>query len=232
MKTKSFIVVPIVILAALCGAVVFYLLGQEAPSSSAAPTTQDSSTQPNTSEAESTAEPATQVSTTEPIQASTQGSTSELPTAEPTQESTELPTAEPTQELTVPPTQEPADEEQEDLLAQIDALIDSVYELKDYYTAQLRAIENDALAQYEALDEQEKTEENKTQIVMTATEKAYELEKACDIEIDTICAKLGYLLMRAEMPQSLVSEVRYAYAYEKTNAKNQLTERYGELLGS
>lgn len=129
------------------------------------------------------------------------------------------------------PDEEPTTAPAEDLQARIDELIDTVYALKDEYTARLYAIEAAAIAEYKALPENEKTEENKRQIALRCVDEAYALEKECDGRIDDICYELGVLLIKNGGKMALVNEIRYVYASEKTAAKNELTERYAALLG-
>ncbi len=189
--------------------------GQELPSVTVIETTADTS-MPSLSQ--QAAEP------TEPL-------SSEEETAEPSetaQEPTESETALPT--VTLPPTQE-TDPEMEEMLAQIDALIAMVYELKDEYVSRLAAIEAAGIAEYYALPAEEQTSERKEQIAYACVDEAYALEKECDARIDTICAELGYLLQKTNNSQTLVAQIRYIYASEKTAAKNELMERYSAILG-
>lgn len=232
MRIKPFIIIWIVLAIALCILPLLGLLGEE-ESLPVEPTTQlvePTTHLPSQSEAEITTQ-----APTEPIESLEP--TTQAPT-EPTTTAASTETAAPTEPieqetvppLTAPPTQETLDEEQQEMLLQIEELIAEVYALQESYTAHLAEIEADGISQYRALPESERTEEKKQEIVYSCVDAAYALEKECDIQIDTICAKLGYLLMRTGSSQSLVAEIRYSYASEKTNAKNQLTERYGDLL--
>ncbi|MBE6985149.1 MAG: hypothetical protein E7434_06025 [Ruminococcaceae bacterium] len=235
MRIKPFLIIWIVLAIALCILPLPGLFGEEESLPAIEPT------QPTTQEAESTTQMPSQSETEIITQAPTEPTeNAEATTQAPTEPTTQAPseTAAPTEPiaqetvppLTAPPTQETPDEEQQEMLLQIDALIAEVYALQESYTARLAAIEADGVSRYKALPESERTEEKKQEIVYSCVDAAYALEKECDIQIDTICAKLGYLLMRTGSSQGLVSEIRYSYAAAKTNAKNQLTERYGDLL--
>ncbi|MBE6928302.1 MAG: hypothetical protein E7467_07450 [Ruminococcaceae bacterium] len=178
------------------------------------------SVQPSVSE-----ETPTQTSS-EPMQTEPTETTQPTETTEPSVPETEPTTLPP---LTVPPTEE-TDPALQEKLDRIEELVDSVYSLRDEYISRLKQIEQDGIARYNALPEEEQTEERKQAIAFECVDAAYALEKECDARIDTICAELGYLLIQTGNDQSLVSEIRYVYAVEKANAKSELMERYGALL--
>lgn len=114
----------------------------------------------------------------------------------------------------------------------INELINLAYELRDEYKSRLAQIESDALAQYEALAPDKRTRENKESIIRAAVNEAYALEEECDARITDICTELSYLLLDTHGDMYLVSEIRYAYATEKNNVRNDFLERYSEYLGS
>ncbi len=185
----------------------------------------ESSLPESTGEEASAAEPSSQ-----PL---SQESTSEE-TQESLQESSEAPSQAPTEVLSPPvppPTTPPAEEGETDSQAQIDALIEEIYALRDYYIAQLAYLESSILAQYEALPQEEKTAEKRQELALSAIDSAYALERECDGRMDEACTRLSYLLLQSNGDMSLINRVRYAYASEKEQAKRAFLEKYADYFG-
>lgn len=164
----------------------------------------------------------------------TQDSASE----EETEPSTQTPSSQPTQpQPTQPqPTQPSQSSESEDAdlaakQARIDELVAEVYALRDYYTAQLAALEAAAIAEYEALPPAERTPSRKQDIAFACIDAAYALEDECDARMDAICQELSYLLLETGGSMSLVTDIRYAYASEKETARSVFLEKYADYFG-
>lgn len=182
------------------------------------------------------AESQTSEAVTEPSQEHTSAEESDTPTTEPTQSEKPTEPEEPTTQATqteeaTESTQPTESEMQDDPQERIDELIAMVYALRDEYTARLYAIEQAGINEYNALPQEEKTSEKKREIALRCVDEAYALEKECDGRIDEICYELGILLLKTDGDMTLINEIRYVYASEKTAAKNELTERYSALLG-
>lgn len=109
-------------------------------------------------------------------------------------------------------------------------LIRSVYTLRDYYVSMLNSMESTAKAEYLALPEAERTQENKESIATRYINSAYSLESECDGKIDAICSELGELLLEINGDFSIVNKVRYTYASEKAAMKDEITQNYTEFF--
>ena len=192
---------------------------------------------PSTSQTQEPAESTDGTKPSEPIEGATSETgpqESTLPSqTEPSSETeptdSTQPTEKPTQP-TEPPVSEP-DDGLADKKARIDALVAEVYALRDYYTAQLLALEASAIAQYEALSPEERTPQRKEDIALNCIDAAYALENECDARMDAICQELSYLLLETGGSMSLVTDIRYAYASEKETARTAFLQKYANYFG-
>ncbi len=128
---------------------------------------------------------------------------------------------------------DPEESDDSDILekqARIRELILNVYALRDYYVTKLHSMESDAKAEYFALPEEERTQDNKEAIATRYINSAYSLEKECDARIEAICSELGELLFETNGDFSLVNKVRYSYASEKAAMKDEITQTYAEFF--
>ena len=142
-----------------------------------------------------------------------------------------MPTLSPSQNDTIQYNPEKSDDP--DILAKqerIRELIRSVYTLRDYYVSMLNSMESTAKAEYLALPEAERTQENKESIATRYINSAYSLESECDGKIDAICSELGELLLEINGDFSIVNKVRYTYASEKAAMKDEITQNYTEFF--
>ena len=142
-----------------------------------------------------------------------------------------IPTLSPSRNDTIQYNPEKSDDP--DILAKqerIRELIRSVYTLRDYYVSMLNSMESTAKAEYLALPEAERTQENKEAIATRYINSAYSLEKECDAKIESICSELGELLLETNGDFSLVNKVRYSYASEKAAMKDEITQTYTEFF--
>ena len=174
---------------------------------------------------------------TEPTEPSAQESIPPESTSPPTTKPTD-PSERPSEEVTEPtqpdPTEPPESTGDPDLAAKqarIDALVAEVYALRDYYTAQLLALEAAAIAEYEALPPAERTPDRKQDIAFACIDAAYALEDECDNRMDAICQELGYLLLETGGSMSLITDIRYAYASEKESARRTFLDKYADYFG-
>lgn len=142
-----------------------------------------------------------------------------------------IPTLSPSRNDTIQYNPEKSDDP--DILAKqerIRELIRSVYTLRDYYVSMLNSMESAAKAEYLALPEAERTQENKESIATRYINSAYSLESECDGKIDAICSELGELLLEINGDFSIVNKVRYTYASEKAAMKDEITQNYTEFF--
>ena len=157
------------------------------------------------------------------------------PTEPPTED--DAPTEPPAEDdaPTEPPTEddaptEPPTEDDAEIQAQIDALIARTYALCDEYTARLAALEAAALAEYNALQPEKRTEDAVRAIALYYADQAYYLEGECDAIMDEICAELSFLLLKIDGDLTLVNDVRYAYAQKKAAEKARFMSAYAGYL--
>lgn len=175
-----------------------------------------------TTEAVESTKPTSAVESTEPPTESEAEQPTQMPTVpEPTEEPPR-----PTPPATVPPTSEG-----EDLQARIDALVQEVYGLRDYYVAKLAYLESTAHEEYEKLPAEKQTEDKRRSIALDCIDEAYAMESECDARMDAICSELSLLLLKTGGKMNLVNEIRYTYAKEKETAKTQFLERYAVYFG-
>lgn len=209
------------------------LPGDQEPSTSPGESTEDS-TLPSSEDESATSTESAPTEETEPEStAPSQTEESSTPTTEePSAPSTSLP------EPTDPPVTEPSHSteptENTDLAAKearIDELVTEVYGLRDYYTAQLLALEAAAVSEYESLPPEERTPERKQDIAFACIDAAYALEDECDSRMDAICQELSYLLLETGGSMSLITDIRYAYASEKESARSAFLEKYADYFG-
>jgi len=128
---------------------------------------------------------------------------------------------------------EPEDTDDPEILAKqarIRELIRQVYALRDHYVSKLRSMESSAKAEYLALPDEEKTQENKESIAKQYISSAYSLESECDGKIDSICSEMGELLLETDGDFSIINKVRYTYASEKAAMKSEVKQTYSEFF--
>lgn len=128
---------------------------------------------------------------------------------------------------------QPEDSDDPDILAKqarIRELIQEVYSLRSYYVSKLNSMEATAKAEYFALPEEERTQDNKDSIATRYINSAYGLESECDGKIDAICGELSKLLLETNGDLSIINKVRYTYASEKAAMKDQIKQTYSEFF--
>jgi len=114
--------------------------------------------------------------------------------------------------------------------ARIDALIESVYDLRDYYITQLDVLDQSAREEYSGLEDADRTRDRRDDIASRYIKAAYSLEAECDGIIDDICTELGTLLLETDGDFTVINRVRYTYASEKVAKKDEIARNYSEYL--
>lgn len=162
------------------------------------------------------------------------GETAELPDTPPDRAPTETdspapsassaPSASPAQTeepaKTEAPAQPEAPEQTEPTFeAQLQAIVDRVYALKEEYLAALDALQAEAVADYKAIPSANRTAKALASFVSRYISKGTALEKDCDKKMDAILAELKTLLQTYGQDLELVDAVKYTYAQEKSLKK-------------
>lgn len=94
-----------------------------------------------------------------------------------------------------------------------------IYLMKDEYTAWLEAKYDEAIAEYNALEESERTATAKYSIGMRCMKEALAKEKECDALMADMEAKISALLTEMGEDTSLVDDIQAAYEEEKALKK-------------
>ena len=98
---------------------------------------------------------------------------------------------------------------------QLSRYLAEIYVMKAEYTAWLEEKYNDAMEQYAALDESERTTEAKYSIGMSYMNEALEKEEECDAEMEEIEQKISDLLTMMGEDTSIVDDIQQSYETEK-----------------
>lgn len=143
---------------------------------------------------------------------------SEEESAAPEQTVTPQPSGESTT-ATEPPketTQSPAENSAEKALSECLA---EIYVMKAEYTAWLEDKNQEAIDEYVALEESQRTTAAKYSIGMRCLREALEKEKECDARMEEMKEKIRGLLDELGRDYSLIDEIQAAYEEEKTLKK-------------
>lgn len=168
---------------------------------------------------------------TEELSSETEPEESKLPTVTEPSETTEPSRQEESPTWVTEPSITEPDADLAAKEARIEELVAEVYALRDYYTAQLQALEASAKAQYEALSLEERTPQQKQDIALSCVDAAYALENECDARMDAVCQELSYLLLETGGSMSLITDIRYAYASEKETVRTAFLQKYANYFG-
>lgn len=98
-------------------------------------------------------------------------------------------------------------------------LVARVWVLRDSFGGRLENIKANAIADYTALPDKERTSSAKSKLVLRCIDEASALESQCDSEMDTILAELTTLLQETGGDPGIADEVKAAYANEKAAKK-------------
>ena len=112
------------------------------------------------------------------------------------------------------PSEQPQTEEDANK-QQLSRYLAEIYVMKAEYTAWLEEKYNDAMEQYAALDESERTTEAKYSIGMSYMNEALEKEEECDAEMKEIEQKISDLLTAMGEDTSIVDDIQQSYETEK-----------------
>ena len=102
---------------------------------------------------------------------------------------------------------------------QLKAITDKVYALRTRFLKALDDLQAEAIAAYKAMPREKRTTKNITAFVSTYISKANALEKQCDGEMDKLVGELTQLQKKYGQSMSLVNQVKYTYANEKSLKK-------------
>ena len=148
--------------------------------------------------------------------------------------STETPTPG-TPTTTVPPTQPPEDPEetarpeptkapnkpvQDTYETELSRLVAQIYVLREQYTAQLDALITQAKAEYKAMPKSERTKAKLASWGSGYVALATDLEKDCDVQVRAIASQMNTLIKENGGDTSIVNELVFAYAEEKSIQKS------------
>lgn len=147
----------------------------------------------------------------------------------------EQPTAMQEPSVTPPETAEPdaetpeeVSQEPSDYSRRLSELIAEVYVLRESYVNALEAMEEDAKADYRALDKSERSKTKLAPLVSDYLARAAALEKECDAKIDAIVTEMEALIAANNGDMSLTDTVFDTYINEKSLKKAWYMSRLQE----
>ena len=103
--------------------------------------------------------------------------------------------------------------------AQLQAIVDKVYTLREEYLIALDEMLEAAKADYKAIPKSQRTKKAIINFVSTYVSKANALEKQCDGKMDALVKELTQLQKKYGQTMELVDAVKYTYANEKSLKK-------------
>lgn len=103
--------------------------------------------------------------------------------------------------------------------AQLQAIVDKVYTLREEYLIALDEMLEAAKADYKAIPKSQRTKKAIINFVSTYISKANALEKQCDGKMDALVKELTQLQKKYGQTMELVDAVKYTYANEKSLKK-------------
>ncbi len=103
--------------------------------------------------------------------------------------------------------------------AELQVLVNKVYELRKEYIAQLDALYAQAVAAYKAIPEAERTTKKLATFASGYISKGTALEKECDGKMDSLVKEFRALLKKYNKSTEIINEVKLAYAREKSLKK-------------
>ena len=115
-----------------------------------------------------------------------------------------------------PPAQTPAVSDSEQKIAEI---IAEIYVLRAYYTSALEGMRQSAIAEYNALGEEKRTNAVKQELGVKYMGMASSLESECDAKMSDVVARLEKELKNTGGDLSIINDVKYTYANEKSLKK-------------
>jgi len=106
-----------------------------------------------------------------------------------------------------------------DYQKQLSAVVAKVYVLREKFTIELDNMKNEAVAEYKAIPEADRTSGKLTDFAKKYVKRAAELEKQCDSEMDAIVGELDALIRANNGDHSIIDTVIETYASEKSLKK-------------
>lgn len=131
------------------------------------------------------------------------------------------------QKPVVPPQSEPKTEEQmkSEYEKKLSAVLAKVYVLREEFLIKLDQLQAEAIAEYRALPETERSASKLTGLVGKYMSKGLELEKQCDQKIDEILVELEALIQENNGDTTLPQTVFDTYVEEKSLKKALYMEK-------
>jgi hypothetical protein len=105
-------------------------------------------------------------------------------------------------------------------------LVAEAYVLRTYYTNRLERMRVSALAEYSALSKEERTQSKKMDIGMKYAGLAGELEGDCDGKMNSLVARIEKELKLSGSDTSVINEIKFYYAEEKSLKKAYFLSLY------
>lgn len=109
--------------------------------------------------------------------------------------------------------------------AELQNLLQQLYDVKDRSESSLNDIIDSAKAEYKALPEEKQTSTRKVAIVMGKTSELKKLQSSCDQEVDDIIQQMRTLLTENGQSTALADEAQASYEAQKKDMVNMLTEK-------
>lgn len=103
--------------------------------------------------------------------------------------------------------------------AELQVLVNKVYELRKEYIAELDALYAEAVAAYKAIPKAERTTKKLATFASEYISKGTALEKECDGKMDSLVKEFRALLKKYNKSTEIINEVKLAYAREKSLKK-------------
>ncbi len=106
-----------------------------------------------------------------------------------------------------------------DYEAELQLLVNKVYELRKEYISELDALYAEAVAAYKAIPKAERTTKRLATFASEYVSKGTALERECDGKMDSIVKEFRTLLKKYGKSTEIINEVKLAYAREKSLKK-------------
>lgn len=110
--------------------------------------------------------------------------------------------------------------------SKLNELLARVYVLKAKYTSSLEGLKNSAISEYSALPKEKRTNSAKLSIGQKYLRVAGNLESECDASMDSLIAEIKAELLATGGDTSLINDIKYAYANQKSITKAQYLSMY------
>ena len=115
---------------------------------------------------------------------------------------------------------------EKDSAQSVAAIIAELYVLRAHYTNALEEMRRSALADYDALSSEQKTNAAKQNIGLEYLKRAGTLESECDSRMEDVLSRLEKELKNSGNDVSIINDVRSTYANEKSLMKAYYMNMY------